>query len=162
MQMIHLGSQMLGVLASSQELAAEGIFLHEPEAEALIHFAKRLCGRCGLRASRAEEIELHAWPGFGSVLCMLSPPKTECFSFDSLPLALDALEQLPTLRRCALLRSAAGYVVATEQGAQASRLSEFGAPLSEKECLALGEGGLHLAGEQELRRLLRPRRRPWY
>lgn len=159
MQRVRLGSRVLGAMASGKELTAQGIFPNEPEAEPLLRFAERLCTESGLRASRLEEVELHVWTSVGTMLCLLSPLRQECFFFAELVQALDALEQLPTLRRCALWKDEQGYVAVVKGEAGAMQLAEFGEPLTDAECLTLEEKGRMLAGEQALRQMLHGRRK---
>lgn len=156
MQIFQLGDTLFGVQASAQELARYGILLPHPKEAFVSHFVKYLCSKLDILPRRAHQAELQATGDTVRILCFLHPEERSCFCFDSLVLALDALQAAGTGQGCTLLRSGGVYLVTAPAGPLCPRLAEFGRCLGAEEGQRLLGQGETLANGGQLRRLLRP------
>lgn len=159
MQIVGLGNLVLGIMATAEELAERGVCPEALDGDALLRFVWEVCREEGLRPSRVDEVEVRVEQDDLTIFCFLLPPERECFRFEGLGEALDALHAAGSPRSCALLRFERGYVAVTASAGCGMRLSEFGLPLGSRAAAQACAQGEVLAEGKQLALLLRRRRR---
>lgn len=159
MQVVRLGERVLGIRATAAELAQRGIVLAELDAQALLQIVGEVCRQEEIRPTRADRLEARVSQNLLTLLCFLLPPERECFRFDGLGEALDALQQAGAPRSCALLRFRKDYVAVAASAGCGARLSEFASPMGDRAAARVLAQGEVLAEGRRLAALLRRRRR---
>ncbi|MCD7919126.1 MAG: hypothetical protein LUG45_03475 [Clostridiales bacterium] len=159
MQIVGLGNLVLGIMATAEELTERGVCPEEPDGDALLRFVWEVCRQEGLRASRVDEVEVRVGQALLTIFCFLLPPERECFRFEGLGEALDALSAAGSPKRCALLRHERSYVAVTASAGCGALLSEFGQPLDSRAAARAYAQGEVLAEGKQLALLLRRRKR---
>lgn len=158
MQIAMLGNLVLGILAPAEELAERGVSPTAPDGEALLRLVWEVCRQEGVCPSRVDDVAVSVGRGGLTILCFLLPPERECFLFEGLGEALDALRAAGVPGGCTLLRCDRGYVVATGSARCGMHLSEFGLRLDDRAALRAWARGEVLAQGRQLAALLRRRR----
>ncbi len=146
-------------MTTAEELAERGVCPEGLDGDAMRRFLWEVCRQEGIPPSRMDGVEIGVERDSLTIFCFLLPPERECFLFEGLGEALDALQAAGSSRSCALLCFEQRYVAVTTSGKCGSRLSEFGLRVDSRIAARTCAQGELLAEGRQLTLLLRRRRR---